>query len=229
MGTQHTAQSTEQGKPVWSMTVCLSTRAPQACTYIHMQLTCETHSHTFIHILISTMIYIDTVAHNASKGFRILHHNTNFKLQKIKQLENERNTNETESKKKKVRRERKSIPILSSIWGQTGNQQEAGKPWQPDNQPWQPTQCSHSQSQTGGSARVNLSWVREESKRQTGWLSQLLCAQTFNILYVLNAPCWRPKRHSSWLGDWLNGSIKSAQSLGLVQRCLKGKQHTYFI
>lgn len=46
----NTAHSTEQGKPVWSMTVCLSTstQPAQACTFT------DTASHSFIYLSVTT-------------------------------------------------------------------------------------------------------------------------------------------------------------------------------
>lgn len=38
-----------------------------------------------------------------------------------------------------------------------------GKPWQPDNQPWQPTQLSHSQRQA---AQQGLIWAEREKEKQ---------------------------------------------------------------
>lgn len=103
MGTQHTAQSTEQGKPVWSMTVCLSTRTStqHAHTYTcsaHVKTQSYIHSHTQFHSHMYTeMSQIKTNLH----ACKATEDDVNFGLRPLKEQERERGKWEHQRKRER--------------------------------------------------------------------------------------------------------------------------------
>lgn len=150
MGTQSTVQSTEQGKPVWSMAVCLSTRTqPQRACMRPALPPLPTDN-------------------------RIPHH---VRWRVILTLEGLTSSMSAATLRAKDNREEKKNNLFSLRWRPTGNQQEMGKPWQPDNQPWQTTQLSHSQRQA---AQQGLIWAKREQRKGRNIWSVL---EYFDISY----------------------------------------------